>query len=145
MVRSTADDKYDEKVLSDIETHGWHLVAIEDGEGVPPYFFSIGMWHTLRKPEICVFGLNNTSTMAQIVNKIGGLMESGLSLKDGHASSDVLVSYNCLFRKFDRSQYQNYFGYANWFYERRDFPMLECVCWPDVAPLAQSNVHRDKL
>jgi hypothetical protein len=34
------------------------------------------------------------------------------------------------FRKITEEYYRKYLGYAVWFYESLDFPVLQCV-WPD--------------
>jgi len=130
MVRTTPDDDSDRKLLADVEQHGWHLVGIDDDPDGPAYVFSVGIFHTLGHPEICIFGLSNTGTMAQIINGIGDVMKSGEAFEDWHESDDILDGYSCMFREVDPSLYREYFGYARWFYEGDDFPMLQCV-WPD--------------
>ena len=130
MVRTTPEDDYDRKLLSDVEGHGLHLVGIDDEDEGPAYVFSVGIFHTLDHPEICLFGLNSTRTMGQIINGIGNLIKSGQSFDDWEESDDVLDGYSCMFRTVDPKLYREYFGYARWFYEGDDFPMLQCV-WPD--------------
>ena len=130
MVRTTPDDKHDEKLLADIEEYGWHLVAINDAEEEPDYVFSVGMFHTLGKPEICIFGLSETTVMGEILNNIGQLMRDGQEFTDGTISDEILEGFNCVFRKVNPEMYEEYFGYARWYYEGDDFPMLQCV-WPD--------------
>ncbi len=44
----------------------------------------------------------------------------------------MLDGYSCMFRRVDPSAYRDYFGYARWYYEGDEFPMLQCV-WPDGA------------
>ena len=130
MVRTTPDDDSDRKLLADVESHGWHLVGINDDDEEPAYVFSVGMFHTLGHPEICIFGLSSTKTMSQIINSIGDLVKSGHHFEDWHASGDVLDGYSCMFRRVDPDPlYREYFGYALWFYEVPDFPILQCV-WP---------------
>lgn len=130
MVRTTPEDDSDRKLLHDVNEHGWHLVAIDDEEEGPAYVFSVGIFHTLGHPEICIFGLSSTRTMGQIINSIGDLIKSGQSFDDWEASDEVLDGYSCLFRKVDPKFYREYLGYARWFYEGDEFPMLQCV-WPD--------------
>lgn len=129
MVRTKPDDDSDRKLLADIESHGWHLVGIDDNEG-PAYVFSVGMFHSLGHPEICIFGLSSTETMSQIINSIGDLIRTGQTMDDCHESGDILDGYSCMFRSVDPSLYREYFGYDLWYYEGPDFPMLQCV-WPD--------------
>jgi hypothetical protein len=132
MVRTKPDDDCDVKLLSDVEQHGWHLVRIGDDEDGPAYVFPAGIFHTLGKPEICIFGLRDTGAMGQILNGIVELMKSREDVEDWYASEDVLEGYSCVFREVSPSKYQEYFGYARWFYEGDQFSMLQCV-WPDQS------------
>lgn len=131
MVRTTPDDDYDRKLLADIQNYGWHLVAIQEEEDQPDYVFSVGLYHTLGEPEICIFGLSDTRVMGQIINGIGKLMREGQRFEDWHASDEILEGYPCIFRSVGKSLYPQYLGYARWFYEGDDFPVLQCV-WPDT-------------
>lgn len=130
MVQTTPEDDHDRKLLADIERHGWHLIGIDDDDDLPAYVFSVGIAHTLEQPELCIFGLNDTQTMAQIINAIGELMRSGETFDDWFESDEVLDGYSCMFRAVDPELYREYFGYALWFHEGPNFPMLQCV-WPD--------------
>lgn len=115
MVRTTPDDDYDRKLLADVESHRWHLVGIEDDPDGPAYVFSVGIFHTLGQPEVCIFGSSSTKTMGQIINGIGDLMKSGQTFEDWHVSGDVLDGYSCMFRRVDPALFREYFGYALWF------------------------------
>ena len=130
MVCTTPEDDFDRKLLADVDGHGWHLVGIDDDNDEPAYVFSVGLFHTLKQPEICIFGLRDTTVMGQIINGVGELMRSGEKFEDWHASDEVLDGYSCVFRTVDRSLYREHFGYARWFYEGDGFPMLQCF-WPD--------------
>ncbi|QDT13501.1 DUF4262 domain-containing protein [Stieleria marina] len=130
MVRTKPDDESDRKLLADVVDHGWHLVGIDDDDEGPAYVFSVGLFHTLGHPEICLFGLGSTTTMSQIINGIGDLIKSGQTFEDWHESGEILDGYACMFRSVNPSLYREYFGYDLWFYEGPDFPMLQCV-WPD--------------
>ena len=144
MVRTQADDDSDRKLLADVDSHGWHLVAIRDAPDDPPYVFSVGIYHTLGQPELCIFGLSSANAMGTILNGIGELMRGGETFQDWHESEDVLEGYACMFRRVDPRHYAEYFGYARWFHESDDFPMLQCV-WPDREgrfpwdPMSESN------
>lgn len=130
MVRTTPEDDHDRKLLADIGSHGWHLVGISEDDDSPAYVFSVGLFHTLGQPEICIFGLSDTAVMGQIINGIGDLMREGQRFDDWHSSEDVLDGYQCIFRAVNEAHYHEYFGYARWFYQGNEFPMLQCV-WPD--------------
>lgn len=44
----------------------------------------------------------------------------------------MLVDLPCQFRLVDKRYYGTLFGYASWYHEGNDFPMLQCI-WPDAA------------
>ena len=130
MVRTHGDDESEQRVIDDVQRVGWHLVGVEgDSEG-PAFVYSVGFQHSFGQPEIIIFGLNDTSTMAQIVNNIGDEIRNGSSFDDWYESDQVLNDYCCMFRNVEREYYPEYLGYAMWFYEGRDFSALQCV-WPD--------------
>jgi hypothetical protein len=59
MVRKTADDQSEQKVLDDIETFGWHCVHIMAEGEFPEYSFTVGLFHTYEHPELIIFGLHS--------------------------------------------------------------------------------------
>ncbi|MEM6469013.1 MAG: DUF4262 domain-containing protein [Planctomycetota bacterium] len=132
MVRSTPKDDNDRTLLADVERHGWHLVGIKGQDDDPGYVFSVGLFHTFSKPEVCIFGLRDTQVMGQILNQVGELLKSGEEYKDWDSSDDVLEGYSCIFRQVDSRHYALFFGYARWFYEDNNFPMIKVV-WPDAG------------
>lgn len=123
-------DPDEEKVVSDVEQFGWHVVKIiEDQEG-PAFAYSIGLFKSFGQPEFIVFGLP-LETLHRIINVIGELAEKGRKLQDGSTSPDVLEGYVVQFRQVAIPHYREYFGYARWFYKGNQFPALQCV-WPDA-------------
>ncbi len=129
MVRTHGTDKTDQKLLDDVRQFGWHMIGIaEDAEG-PDFVYSVGLHHTLGQPEIIIFGLSPDTGM-RIINNIGEAMRKGTRFADACASDELIEGYSCVFRAFARDQYREYLGYALWFYEGADFPVLQCV-WPD--------------
>jgi len=132
MVRTTADEDCDRKLLDDIRDYGWHVVGISDDDQNVSYVFSIGLFHTFKHPEVCVFGLNDIRTMGQIINTIVNLIQSGQKFEDRSRTDAVLEGYDCVFRSISPEFFGKYFGYARWFYEGDQFSMLQSV-WPDPS------------
>jgi hypothetical protein len=48
-----------------------------DDEVPTGWAYSIGLWHTLRSPEICVFGLA-VDTMMSLINEAGEAVRNGM-------------------------------------------------------------------
>jgi hypothetical protein len=130
MVRTTWQDEDERRVIEDVHQYGWHIVGVEDDAEGSGFAYSIGLFHTLKQPEIIIFGLSSFKTMAQIINAIGDEMRKGMKCEDWMESDKILEGYSCMFRQVDQGFYRDYLGYAMWFYRPDDFPVLQCV-WPD--------------
>ena len=126
--RSQFDDD-ERKLVEDVENVGWHVIAIEEDDEGPGFAYTIGLRHSFGHPEIIVFGLR-TETLFEIVNTIGEAVRAGATFQADHESSDVLNDYLVHFREINKEHYDEYLGYAQWFYDGNDFPTLQCV-WPD--------------
>jgi hypothetical protein len=123
-------DKGDKKLLEDIKTHGWHVLKVFDENGALPNFaYSVGAYHSFNQPEIILFGLG-LDDMHEILNEVVEAMKAGKRILPDKGYSDFLDGYDCVFRSVKRSRYEEYLGYANWFYKGRDFPALQ-LFWPD--------------
>ena len=122
-------DEADLQVINDVAEFGWHVILVPEEEETPAFAFSIGLLHTFKHPEILVVGLP-IDTMHQIINGIGESVRAGTTFTEGQRSSEVLADYDCTFVKVAQKYYDDYLGYAQWFYHGKDFPTLQCV-WPD--------------
>ncbi|QDU28160.1 hypothetical protein ETAA8_32600 [Anatilimnocola aggregata] len=129
-MRTEARDADEQRVLDDIAQHGWHIVGIEEDSEGPGFAYSVGMFHTLKHPEIILFGLSDVATMAQIINSIGDEIRNGASFQDWYESDQILEGYSCIFRTVPAAAYSEYLGYGRWFYQTASFPVLQCI-WPD--------------
>ncbi|MBL8809658.1 MAG: DUF4262 domain-containing protein [Planctomycetaceae bacterium] len=121
----TPKDKYDRAVLGDIERVGWSVICINDGS--TPYQFSVGMFHTLKHPEIIILGLKQ-EVGGYIINQIGGTIALGKTIKPDVLNEDYTNTGN-YFKTVDPVHYTEYCGYAKWLYRGSGFPMYQCV-WP---------------
>ena len=127
MVQTIWHDEDERHVIEDVQQYGWHIVLIEDDPEGPAFAYSIGMWHTLKQPEIIIFGLSSTETMGNIINVVGEAMRKGTKFEDWMESDQILDGYNCIFRNVDPAFYPDYLGFAMWFHRPDDFPVLQCV------------------
>jgi len=130
MVRTKGDDADEQRVIDDVQRHGWHVVGIEEDAEGPGFAYSIGIQHTLKHPEFIVFGLNSAQTMMHIINAIAEEVRKGTTFQDWHESDQILDGYSCIFRSVPTDVYPDYFGYGMWFYRPDSFSVLQCV-WPD--------------
>lgn len=127
----TPTDDHDKKLLGEVKEYGWHVIGVEEGEEGPGFSYTIGLFYTFDHPEIIVFGLD-VRLMHQIVNGIGEQIKKGARFEHLNEAGDVLEGYNVIFQEVQREHYREYLGFARWFYQGDDFPVLQCV-WPDKA------------
>jgi Domain of unknown function (DUF4262) len=130
MKRELADLSPSERqVYEDIESHGWHVVKVNEGDETAGWAFSIGLHVTLRHPEVVLFGLPG-DVMHAVINSIGENVRSGSCYENGQFYGDLLEGYQCRFQRVSRKWYRPFLGYATWYYGGAQFPVLQCV-WPD--------------
>ena len=123
------EDDGDVKTLSDIASHGWHVIKVPELDSTPGWAFSLGLFHNYGHPEIVVFGLS-LDRMHEIVNVIGEMVAEGHRFLPGATSHDVVDGYQCEFREVKRVWYKPFLGYAMWLYRGSEFPVCQCL-WPD--------------
>ena len=123
-------DDGDKKVLSDIERVGWHLVIIPEDEEGPGFAFTIGLFHSFDHPEVAVVG-QKMELQEYLLNEIGTQVQSGLRFTPTERYPGLLEGpFDCGFAEIPKNAYNEYLGYAQWYYRDREFPALQCL-WPD--------------
>jgi len=119
----------EQKVIDDVQMHGWHVIkVIEDKEG-PPFAYTIGLYHSFGHPEIIVIGLPGEAAHA-VLNTAGESIRAGREYADDTRTDEFLNNYSCTFKSVPERQFQAYFGWALWFYEGKGFQALQLV-YPD--------------
>lgn len=125
-------DERDRNIAAKIRRFGWNVNGVSGGS-TADWAYSIGIWHSLREPEVCVFGLPARTAMS-VVNVVGGLIRDGERLHDGQRRDDVLDGYDVVIRMARPPWYRRFFGAGIDFYQRPPMPMAQVV-WPDRAGL----------
>jgi len=121
-------DKSERKVIDDIDRCGWHVVKVMEDQEHPPHAFSIGLYKTFRHPEIIIVGLK-LEMMHNVINSIGADVKDGKVYESGKYYPGLLEKFDCWFNNVPCSLYEDYVGYAVWYYKQSSFPLLQCV-WP---------------
>jgi hypothetical protein len=119
----------DKKILENVEEFGWHVVVIRETDKRPGWAFSIGLYEQFNHPEVIVFGLPR-DLIQNVINSVGEDVRSGKSYESGRAYSGILDGVLCMFQAVEKCWYEPLLGYARWFYQGDDFPVLQCI-WPD--------------
>ena len=126
-----AEDDSDRKLVSDVNSVGWHVVGIHEDESGPAYCFSVGLYYTFNHPEIVVMGLPH-SVAHKLINLAAGYIASGRVFRPHDRTDDLAESFTCSFVSVAVEHYKEYLGYGLWFYRtlKQPFPAVQLV-WPD--------------
>jgi hypothetical protein len=120
----------DEKVLSDIEEFGWHVIKVAEDAVGPGFAYNIGLTHNFGHPELIILGLAS-EVMHQILNLAGDQISLAKEkFKSGMRTTELLEGYSCCFVDFPKPLHEEFLGYCIWFYKNENFEVLQCV-WPD--------------
>ena len=119
----------DEKLLSDVAEYGWHVVNVLDMEETPGWAYSVGLYKNFKHPEIVVFGLDH-EVMHILINIVGEAVRGGKRFEVDVLYPDLIEVYSCTFKEVNRVWYEDFLGYASWFYDGEIYPVLQCI-WPD--------------
>ncbi|MFD8599143.1 DUF4262 domain-containing protein [Kitasatospora sp. NPDC059646] len=126
----SAWDARDTRIAANIRDHDWHVNGVAGG-GLPgDWSYSIGLWHTLRSPEVSIFGLPSQTGM-RIVNVLAHEIRSGHPLEPDQRRNDVLGGgFSVAIRPVHPSWYLSFFGAGVDFYQRPPLPVTQ-MFWPD--------------
>ncbi len=125
------DAKSKEIIKTDVEKYGCHLALFEADNHLPAFSYSIGLYKTYQHPEIVCFGLNH-DVMKNILNHAASQTKLGEVFSVGQSYSGFLEGYDVQFLEVSKEFYPYYFGYAGWYYDGYDFPVLQLI-WPDKS------------
>lgn len=118
--------KSDQKLIDDIEEYGLHIIHVIEDEVGPGFSYSVGLYHTYKHPEIIIVGLKQELSHI-IINEISERIKKGESFNVRYFYSGLIDDFDCYFIDVYKSHYKDYVGYALWFYEPIDFPLIQCI------------------
>ncbi|MFI6761528.1 DUF4262 domain-containing protein [Micromonospora sp. NPDC050417] len=116
----------DDKVLATIQEHGWSALRVEGGIG---FAYTVGLWHSFRRPEIVMFGLDGEN-MQHWLNACVALGREQGWPEPGEPFEGVLEGFPTQLRPVHDSWRNALFGTAHRFYDGFAVPVLQLV-WPD--------------
>jgi hypothetical protein len=127
------NQKTEERIVSDVKEYGFHIGLIGEDDYLPGFAYTIGLYQTYRHPEIICFGLK-PNVLGVILNHAGDLIKGDTSLAAGRLYAGFLEGYQVQFLPVREEHYPDYLGYAGWFYQGWEFPVLQLL-WPDKGQL----------
>lgn len=120
----------DKKLLADIDEFGWHVLKVMEDDQGPGFCYSVGLFKTFNHPEIIIVGLK-LDLAHLLINNIGEDIKNGRTYQSGQFYPDILTNFDCLMLQATEDNYDEYFGYGQWYYNGADFPVLQCI-YPTV-------------
>lgn len=127
-------DEKDQQFLDIIEKFGWHVTQVRNrrGENGPTFSYSTGIYKKLGAPEIIVFGLSDALEKS-IINGYGQDIESRRrEFTAGNFYDGFLEGFDVCFIEANETAQKEYACWTDWFYERKPFPLLQCV-YPNTS------------
>jgi hypothetical protein len=112
-----------------VQEHGWSVVSVVEEDELPGWAYTVGIGHTLRAPEACMFGLRGRDMHAWL-NAVGQQVRAGQPLRPGEERLGVLDGFPVLVRPVHPSWFADMFAVALDFYRSAPPPMMQLI-WPD--------------
>lgn len=144
-------DAFDEKLVADIRTHGWHCVLVADEHhpahaalnaafGPHPVYdaafaYTVGLSVRLTHPELVLVG--RWQHAHAILASAVSLVTDGGRVMAGEESDEVLDGYSVRFGPVSDERRIELLTYADWANRRRPFQALQLILpdqsgrWPD--------------
>ena len=121
---------HDRNTIDQIEKFGCSVVnVVPKGQGLG-WSYTIGVFDTCGKPEVITVGLP-AETAHSALNEAARLLRSGVDLSKGR-HLELVGNVECEFRSVDPKWIRHLMGWAVWFYEGANFPVLQAV-YPDLG------------
>jgi hypothetical protein len=110
--------EYEQKILDDVEEHGWFCVSVfgKSGDETPGFAYSIGFPDAIKCPEFIVFGLPGKLMHSMLWSVFRQIRDGVTAPKEGQRWSNVIEGYDCISRAVHPSQIEpEYFNSALWY------------------------------
>lgn len=127
--RASELSQEDERTISHIEEFGCSVVSVKRTNYGLGWSYTIGIFDTIGKPEIITVGLL-PETAHFALNQTAKLLRADVDLTQGQ-HRDLIGEVDCEFRPVDRKWVEHLMGWAIWYYDGPDFPVLQAV-YPDL-------------
>ena len=126
--RAGALSEEDERTISHVEEFGCSVINVSRTEYGLGWAYTVGVFDTSGKPEIITIGLS-PETAQFALNAAAKLLRAGVDLARRHA--DLIGQVDCEFRPVARKWVEHLMGWAVWYYDGDDFPVVQAV-YPDL-------------
>jgi hypothetical protein len=118
----------DERTISNVETFGCEVVQVKRSSAGPGWSYTLGVYDTCDRPEVITVGLREETAQC-LLNEAAERLRSGTDLTAGR-HRDMVGEVECEFRPVDPKWVRHLMGWAIWYYDQGEFPVLQAV-YPD--------------
>ena len=123
-------NEHDEGTISNIEKFGCSVVSVKsDGGRAFGWSYTIGVFDTCGKPDLIAVGLD-PKVAHSCLNEAVRRQRTGNDLTQGR-QNDLIGNVDCEFRPVDPKWVKHLMNWANWYYGRSDYPVLQAI-YPDL-------------
>lgn len=126
-----AKDEVERKALANIKKYGLHILHVFGDEEHSHFSYTVGLFENYLHPEIIIIGLKYELSQV-LLNNMAFDIKNGKNFTAGEFHEGVLDDFLCYFEEVPKNEYREYVGWANWFYEGNNFPLVQCV-YPTVS------------
>jgi hypothetical protein len=127
-LRQSDLDEFDERIITNIERFGHAVMCFPRNSAGPGWAYTVGTFDTSGIPEIICVGLYD-HTAEFLLNEAARLQREGIDLSKGRRRG-LVGEVECEFRPVDPKWVRHVMGWARWYYEGADFPVLQAI-YPD--------------
>jgi hypothetical protein len=129
-LRTTELNIHDERTISQIEEFGCSVISVgKECADELNWSYTIGVFDTSGKPDLITVGLP-AGTAHSCLNEAATRQRAGADLTEAR-QSDLISDVDCEFRPVDPKWVKHLMNWANWYYGRTDYPVLQAV-YPDL-------------
>jgi hypothetical protein len=118
----------DERTIANIEEFGCSVVQVKGSHAGPAWSYTLGIYDTCGKPEVITVGLREETALF-LLNEAANRLRDGPNLAEGR-HQEMVGEVDCEFRPVDPKWIKHLMGWATWYYDGADFPVLQAV-YPD--------------
>ncbi|HZP05225.1 MAG TPA: DUF4262 domain-containing protein [Terracidiphilus sp.] len=129
-LRATDLHPTDENNIRRIEEYGCSVISVgRDCNDDLSWTYTIGVYDTCDKPDLITVGLKFGVAQA-CLNEAVKRQREGVNLTQ-ERQAELIGNVDCEFRPVDPKWVRHLMNWANWYYNRTDYPVLQAV-YPDL-------------